>query len=176
MNVRFCGFGGQGIVMAGYITGAAAVKDGKKAIQTQSYGSESRGGACKSDVAISEEEIYELESEEIDLLVAMSQQAYEKYIKTLRKGGILALDEDLVTPKKTAHKVFKIKATDLAHKKFGREIVANMIMLGYITSITEFLSKESMLNTILENVPKGTEKMNEDAFDLGYELGAKVNE
>ncbi|TET90929.1 MAG: 2-oxoacid:ferredoxin oxidoreductase subunit gamma [Methanomassiliicoccales archaeon] len=174
MNVRFCGFGGQGIVMAGYITGSAAVRDGKKATQTQSYGSESRGGACKSDVAISEEEIYELESEEVDLLVAMSQQAYERYIKTLRKGGILAFDEDLVTPKKTAHKLYKIKATDLAHKKFGREIVANMIMLGYITSISGFVSKDSMIQTILDNVPKGTEKMNEDAFELGHRLGSKV--
>lgn len=174
MNVRFCGFGGQGIVMAGYITGSAAVRDGKKATQTQSYGSESRGGACKSDVAISEEEIYELESEEVDLLVAMSQQAYERYIKTLRKGGILAFDEDLVTPKKTAHKLYKIKATDLAHKEFGREIVANMVMLGYITSITGLVSKEAMLQTILDNVPKGTEKMNEEAFNLGFGVGAKV--
>ncbi len=174
MNVRFCGFGGQGIVMAGYIAGSAAVKDGKMAIQTQSYGSESRGGACKSDVAISEEEIYELESEKVDLLVAMSQQAYEKYIKTLRKGGILAFDEDLVTPKKTGHKQYKIKATDLAHKKFGREIVANMIMLGYITSITGFVSKDAMLVTILDNVPRGTEKMNEEAFHLGVQLGEKV--
>lgn len=174
MNIRFCGFGGQGVVMSGYIAGSAAVKDGKKAIQTQSYGSESRGGACKSDVAISEEDIYELESENVDLLVAMSQQAYEKYIKTLRKGGVLAFDEDLVTPKKTGHKQYKIKATDLAHKKFGREIVANMIMLGYVTSITEFVSKDAMLKTILDNVPKGTEKMNEDAFYTGYKLGEKV--
>ncbi|MCK4444328.1 MAG: 2-oxoacid:acceptor oxidoreductase family protein [Thermoplasmata archaeon] len=176
MNIRFCGFGGQGIVMSGYIAGSAAVKDGKKAIQTQSYGSESRGGSCKSDVAISEEDIYELESENVDLLVAMSQQAYERYIKTLRKGGILAFDEDLVTPKKTGHKQYRIKATDLAHKKFGREIVANMIMLGYITSITEFVSKDAMLNTILDSVPKGTEKMNEEAFETGFKLGRKVKE
>jgi 2-oxoglutarate ferredoxin oxidoreductase subunit gamma len=174
MNVRFCGFGGQGIVMAGYITGSAAVRDGKLAVQNQSYGSESRGGACKSDVAISKEEIYELESEEADLLVAMSQQAYEKYIKTLRKGGILVFDEDLVTPEKTGHKQYKIKATDLAHKKFGREIVANMIMLGYITSITEIISKNAMLPTILDNVPKGTEKMNKEAFELGIRLGEKI--
>jgi 2-oxoglutarate ferredoxin oxidoreductase subunit gamma len=174
MNIRFCGFGGQGIVMSGYIAGSAAVRDGKKAIQTQSYGSESRGGACKSDVAISEEEIYELESEQVDLLVAMSQQAYEKYSRTLKKGGVLAFDEDLVTPKKSGHKLYKIKATDLAHKKFGREIVANMIMLGYITSITEFVSKDSMLQTILDSVPKGTEKMNEEAFDTGFELGERV--
>ena len=174
MNVRFCGFGGQGIVMAGYITGSAAVRDGKLAVQTQSYGSESRGGACKSDVAISDEDIYELESEEVDILVAMSQPAYEKYMKTLKKGGILAFDEDLVTPKKGGHKQYKIKATDLAHKKFGREIVANMIMLGYITSITEIVTKDAMLDTILENVPKGTEKINKEAFELGVELGQKV--
>lgn len=175
MNVRFCGFGGQGIIKSGFITGAAAVRDGKRAVQTQSYGSESRGGACKSDVTISREEIYELESEEVSLLVAMSQQAYERYIKSLKRGGILAFDEDLVSPKKTAHKTFKIKATDLAHKEFGREIVANMIMLGFVTSITGFVSKKSMLQTILENVPKGTEKMNKDAFKLGYNLGAKLS-
>ncbi len=174
MNVRFCGFGGQGIIKSGFITGAAAVKDGKRAVQTQSYGSQSRGGACKSDVTISQGEIYELESEEVDLLVAMSHQAYGRYIKSLKRGGILVFDEDLVSPKKTAHKTFKIKATDLAHKEFGREIVANMIMLGFITSLTGFVSKEGMLQTILENVPKETERMNKDAFELGYNLGAKV--
>ncbi len=174
MNVRFCGFGGQGIVMAGYIMGSAAVRDGKNAVQTQSYGSESRGGACRSDVAISEDDIFELESESVDLLVAMSQQAYEKYVKMLKEDGTLVFDEDLVTPGGKGHKKYGIKAADLAHKKYGKEIVANMIMLGYITSITELVSKGAMLSTILENVPKGTEKMNEDAFNTGYELGKKV--
>ena len=71
MRVRFCGFGGQGIVLAGYITGNAAVSDGKNAIQNQSYGSESRGGHCKSDVIVQEGHIYELELDEIDVLVGL---------------------------------------------------------------------------------------------------------
>lgn len=172
MNIRFSGFGGQGIVLSGYIYGVAAVLDGKKALQTQSYGSESRGGGCRSDVIISEGDIFELAPPQLDVLVALSQAAYEAYIPALKKDGTLIVEDDLVdTGDGSLHRTFRIKATDIAHKKFGRKIMANMVMLGFICAILELVSKESLERAILSNVPKGTEAMNQQAFEEGYRMG-----
>ena len=179
MNIRLSGFGGQGIVSAGLIFGNAAVLDGNNAIQTQSYGAESRGGACKSDVIISEQNINELAPAELDVLVAMSQSAYEKYLYSLKKGGILILEADLVTPEPGAdkkYKLFSVPATDLAFKKFGRKIIGNMVIIGYLTALTKLVSKRSVKETIKNNVPKGTEELNLKAFELGYMLGNKYSD
>ena len=89
MNIRFSGFGGQGIVLSGVLLGWAAINSGKNAIQTQSYGSEARGGSCKCDVIISDTEIFELEPSELDILVSFSQPAFEKYYPGLKKDGLL---------------------------------------------------------------------------------------
>ncbi len=75
MKIRFSGFGGQGVILAGVIYGHAATLDGKNAVQTQSYGSASRGGACKCDVIISENDIHELNFPKSNILVSLSQQA-----------------------------------------------------------------------------------------------------
>jgi len=82
--IRFAGFGGQGIILSSYILGQAATFDGKKALQNQSYGSESRGGECRGDVVISDNEINELEPTEYDVLVAMTQPAYDKFLPSLK--------------------------------------------------------------------------------------------
>ncbi len=79
MNIRFCGFGGQGIVLSGFTFGAAAALDGNKVLQTQSYGSEARGGLCRSDVIISREDIYDLAPTQFDVLVTLSQSSYNSY-------------------------------------------------------------------------------------------------
>lgn len=171
MKLRFSGFGGQGIVMAAYIVGSAAVLDNNNAIQTQSYGSASRGGACKSDVIISQGEIYELEFHDPDILVIMSQEAYTKYIPELSVDSLLFIDQDLVKPDGEHQNLYKIRATELAYKKFKRKIVGNLVMLGYLTAIAEPVSKKAMQDSIKQRVPKGTEKLNLDAFEEGYKLG-----
>jgi 2-oxoglutarate ferredoxin oxidoreductase subunit gamma len=191
MNIRFSGFGGQGIIVSAIIFGKAAVYDRKKAIQTQSYGSESRGGACKSDVIISEEEIYEIEPTEVDILVAMSQTAYEKYIGNLKDKGILFLEKDLVqlgvpstsegltstSTHSSGKKTFichSISATDIAFKATGINIMANMLMLGFITPILNYINKDAIKKAIREHVPPGTIDKNFDLFEKGYELGLKA--
>ncbi len=174
MNIRFSGFGGQGIVLAGFILGNAAVIDGKNSIQTQSYGSEARGGACRSDVIISKDEINELSPPNIDVLVSMSHSAFEKYFSSLKKKGTLVIDSDLVFPEKVDKlKCFGIQATDIAFKKFGRKIIGNMVMIGYVTAITDIVSKKAAKESIKNNVPKGTEALNLKAFEEGYKLGLK---
>ncbi|MCK4764454.1 MAG: 2-oxoacid:acceptor oxidoreductase family protein [Candidatus Aminicenantes bacterium] len=176
MNIRFSGFGGQGIILSGYIFGTAAVNDGKSALQTQSYGSESRGGGCRSDVLVSQEEIYDLGPSKFDVLVALSQSAYNSYIGSLGKGGILLVDEDLVDPgSHTPPKTHKIKATDIAFKKFGNKIMANMVMMGFVNSILGVISKESLKKAIRDNVAEETAESNLQAFDEGYRMGKEIN-
>jgi len=170
MNVRFSGFGGQGIILAGVIYGHAATLDGKNAVQTQSYGSASRGGACKCDVIISDNQIYELVFPEPDVLIALSQQAYDKYASLLKENGILVIEKDIVRTKKshTQHHIYSISATDIAYKKFGRKIIANMVVLGYMTALLGIVSKESVKQAICEHAPQGTEDKNIEAFEEGH--------
>lgn len=175
MNLRFSGFGGQGIVIAGVIYGQAAILDGKNVVQTQSYGSASRGGACKCDVIISDEEIHELEFPQPNILIAMSQQAYDKYVPQLKGNGILILEKDLVHTKRldSGHHVYSISATDIAFKKFGRKIMANMVILGFMTAFIDLVSKEAVMQAIRENAPRGTEQINIEAYEEGHRLGTK---
>jgi len=172
--IRFAGFGGQGIVLSSYVLGQSAILDGKKVIQNQSYGSESRGGECRGDVIISDEEIYELEPNHFDVLVALTQPAYEKFVPLLRAGGTLIFEKDLVvTNEKIEPANIKrdgIGATDIAFKKFGRKIIANMVVLGYMNSILKLVSDESLKSAVLQNIPKGTEKLNMDALQEGISL------
>jgi 2-oxoglutarate ferredoxin oxidoreductase subunit gamma len=174
LKVRFSGFGGQGIVLAGYITGFAAIADGRNAIQNQSYGSESRGGLCKSDVVVEDDDIYDLELDSIDLLVAMSQQAHDIYIKLLEPGGVLVVDSDLVTTEEGDYTLHAVPFTDIAYQEFNRKIMGNMVMLGYLVAISEVVSGDAMKEAIAGHVPKGTEEMNLKAFDKGFERGKEA--
>ena len=162
-------------MLSGYILGSAAVEDNSNALQTQSYGSESRGGSCKSDVIISREEIYEIEIERLDVLVAFSQPAYETYIGQLRKRGALIIEEDLVSPADDCpFEPYGIRATDIAFKKFGRKIMANMVMLGFIAPIVEMVSKGALEKAIGLNAPRGTKEANLAAFAEGYRRGLRA--
>ena len=174
MRVRFCGFGGQGIVLAGYITGNAAVTDGKNAIQNQSYGSESRGGHCKSDVIVESGEIFELELDEIDVLVAMSQAAHDMYIEQLEPDGTVIIDSDLVVPREGQGNLHAVPFTDIAYQAFNRKIMGNMVMLGYLVGTTDIVSEASMRKAIEANVPKGTEETNIKAYGEGLKLGREA--
>jgi len=173
-EVRISGFGGQGIVLAGVILGRSAVLyDGKNAVQTQSYGPEARGGASKSEVVISEEEIDYPKVIKPDVLVCMSQQAFDKYGRDIKDEGTVIVDRDLVTVPENFYngnvKLYKIPFTDIAYKDIGLKIVANMVMLGALVRITGVVSKEAMKKAILDSVPKGTEKKNLIAFEKGYD-------
>ena len=180
MNIRIAGFGGQGIVMGGYVLGHAGVLDGGNALQTQSYGSESRGGACKSDVIISDGEILELAPSALDVLVTMAQPAYDKYISNLKEGGILIYESDLVNLQRETvegngnkTRAFGLPATEIARKTFGREVVANAIMLGCLAGLTGVVSRDSLREAISQSVPANTRDMNLAAFEEGFKRGAE---
>lgn len=175
MNLRFSGFGGQGVVLCGLVFGRAAMLDGKDAIQTQSYGSASRGGLTRSDVTIESGEIHDLYQEDLDVLVAMSQQAYDAYKGGLLPDGVLFYESDMVSvdepPRGRA--AFGVRATDIAFKEFGRKIIANMIMMGFVNETIQVVSHESLVKAIRASVPRGTEDLNQGALEHGCRLGAE---
>jgi 2-oxoglutarate ferredoxin oxidoreductase subunit gamma len=176
IEIRFTGFGGQGIIKSGIMTAmAACIYSGRHAVQTQSYGPESRGGACKSEVVISDDEIDFPKVTEPDILVAMSQHAYNEYAESVKKGGVIILDSDMVPNEKKLEgvKVFRVPATKMA-EELGRKIVANVVMLGAFAAITGIVEKEAFRDSIKVNVPKGTEELNLKAFEKGYQYGKNL--
>lgn len=178
LEVRLSGFGGQGIIRSGEIVGKAAVLyDGRYATFTQSYGPESRGGACAAQVAIADNPVELSYPHVIDpsILVIMSQGAYNKYAPGFRRDGLLIVDESLVELDEAAEgvRVLGIPATRMA-EELGRRIVANVVMLGFVAAVTDVASPEALKQAVLDSVPKGTEELNERAFDTGLKYGQKA--
>ena len=177
-EIRFAGFGGQGVVLAGMILGEGAViHDGMHAIQTQTYGAAARGGAVRSDVILSDTPITYPQVTAPDIVVAFTLEALNTYMDGMKEGALLIIDRDLVTPPKgTSFRIRAVPATGIALNEFGRGIVANMVMLGFLTALTGIVTEEAMEDAIRANVPKGTEELNLKAFRRGVELGRGGNE
>jgi 2-oxoglutarate ferredoxin oxidoreductase subunit gamma len=175
-EIRFAGFGGQGIVLSGYITGkAAAVYDEKQAIFTQSYGPEARGGACSAQLVVDTEDIdYPLVSQP-DITVIMSQEAFNKFAKDSKPGSTMIVDQDLVETDMEGENVYRVPMTRLA-EEMGRRIVANIVMLGAFTAVTGLISKDAMLESVKSSVPAKTIDLNVKAFEAGYEYARRQKE
>ncbi|MHC4469665.1 MAG: 2-oxoacid:acceptor oxidoreductase family protein [Planctomycetota bacterium] len=171
MKIRFSGFGGQGVVLCGLVFGEAAMLDGKNSLQTQAYGSASRGGLTRSDVCVQDDEIHDLVFDDLDALVAMSQQAFDAYAGEIGSEGRLFVESDMVDPGEGS--VYGIPATDIAFKEFGRKVMANMVIMGFVNETLGLLSHEAIVTTIRKRVPPGTEDKNEAAYREGIRLAAE---
>lgn len=172
IEVIIGGFGGQGSVLAGVILGRAAAYDGKKVAQSRSYGAEARGGAARSEVVIADEEIDYPMVINADYLIAMSQPAFERYITKMKPNGVVIIDEVLVKPRQDLPenlRLVKVPATKIASSEFGKPVVANLIMLGVLATLTKIVSTESLIKSIKESVSKGTEEININALKKGQE-------
>ena len=170
-EVRIGGFGGQGIILAGYILGrAAAVHSGRNAVMAQSYGPESRGGACQTEIVIADGEITYPRVAAPSVVVTMSQEAYRKYGASRPDGCRLIVDEDLVTPDAgdASDAVLRAPATRLA-EGLGKRIAANIVMLGYLCGATEVVSLDALREAVAASVPKGSEELNLQAVQVGYD-------
>jgi 2-oxoglutarate ferredoxin oxidoreductase subunit gamma len=175
LEIRLAGSGGQGLVLASVILAEAVVEyEGKNAVQNQSYGPEARGGASKSEVIISDEEIDYPKAIKPDILLVMTQTAYDKYAKDLKKDGILIVDEDLVKEIENGnYKLYKVPLVRTASEKIGKAFVANIVALGALVGVKEIVSRESLEKAVLSRVPKGTEDLNRSALNAGFDLIVK---
>lgn len=169
-EVRFSGFGGQGIILSAVILGRAAVMyDGKFAVQTQVYGPEARGGASMSAVIIDDEPIRFPKVTAPDVYVIMSQEGFEKYGASAPESALMLVDSTLVHSR-PACTFIEVPATKEAKERLGRDIVANIVMLGALVAATGIVTRDAIGKAILDSVPKGTEKLNQAAMTRGFEL------
>lgn len=170
IECRISGFGGQGVILAGVVLGLAAILDEKNAAHTQSYGPEARGGAARSDLIISNEEIDSLQVTKPNIVVAMSQEAYEKYLQK-ETYDYAFVDSSIVRTEFTpSSKIFPVSLTQAAIEQFGLKIVANMIMLGFINGITELVANNSLKQAVKKLVPQKTVDLNLKAITYGLSL------
>lgn len=170
-TLQFCGFGGQGIVLSAVVFGAAAVtKAGLEAVQTQSYGSEARGGECQAELIISGTPIDSPLADRVDVLVARSQPALARYIGRVRRGGTIVIDPDLVDrPERDDVQVAEVRAAEAA-SELGNEIVANMVTLGFLQETTGLFSAEDLDEAIEDSVPERFLDLNLRAAERGRDL------
>ncbi len=169
-EIRITGFGGQGVVLSGYIIGrACAVNAGNHATMIQSFGPEARGSACSATLVVSDEEVLYPYIHRPDIFVVMSAEGYGKFRDELKDNGTLVYEKDLVHARiKERQPSFGIPSTRIA-ETLGRSIVQNIVMLGFVTAVTKICSREEMRQAVKDSVPPGTEELNLKAFDAGYE-------
>ncbi len=175
-EILITGFGGQGIVLIGNILGkAATIHDMKHATMIQAYGPEARGGSCSSQVIISEEEILFPYVQEPQVLMCMSQEGFDKNVASLLPGGLLLWDTDLVKTRDLDSRwtAYHIPATRFA-EKIGNKMMANIVMLGFLSALSELVRPESLRQAVLSSVPPRTRDVNAKAFERGREYGEAI--
>ena len=166
------GVGGQGVILAGILLGAAAtLYDGKKAVQTQAYSSEQRGGMARAEVILSDDPITDPQVRRPDILIALAQDAINRHLKKIKPGGLLVMDSDLILEvKKGNFETLSIPATSIADREIGSVVVANLILLGGLLKKTGILSLDAMEKAIEANVPPKAKELNLKAFRWGLEF------
>jgi 2-oxoglutarate ferredoxin oxidoreductase subunit gamma len=170
-EIRLSGSGGQGLVLAGVILAEAlGVYEGKNVTQSQSYGPEARGGASRSDVVVSDGEIYYPKATELDVLLCLTQESCDQYYPALKDDGLLIVDSDRVRQLPT-QKAFSMPFIKMAKEKVGTPVVANVVSIAAVAGITKICSKDSVLKAVLARAPRGTEEKNRLACEIGYEMG-----
>lgn len=173
-EIQIGGFGGQGVILAGLVIARGiSLYDRKEAVFTQAYGPEARGGASSSGIVVDDVKVdypYPLNP---DIMVIMSQEAFTTYFPKMKKGGTLIVERDLVKfDEKDIRDVgefHSIPATKIA-EELGNRIVANIVMVGFITKVTGIVRKESVKRAVLESVPAKVKDLNEKAFEKGYDF------
>lgn len=176
-EVLLSGSGGQGMILAGRILAEAATIYGqKRAVMTQSYGPEARGGASRAEVIISEREIIYPKVIKADILLAMTQPALDKYGKLLSPGGLLIVDSTFINKVPSQFKnVFKSPFSSLAIKFLDASIVANVIALGVLACIAKVVTRESLIQAVLAIVYDKAVVLDRVAVDIGYKLAEDNN-
>ena len=175
-EIRFSGYGGQGVILAAAVVGkAAAIFQGGYAAMTQAFGPEARGGSSSAQVILSNEPILYPYITQPDVLVAMSQEAYTRFAPEVKPGGIVIIERELVHVDKIepGDRIYAVPATRLA-EELGRKVVLNIVMVGFFGAVTNLLDPDALRNAVEDSVPPAMRKLNLQAYDKGFEYGATL--
>ena len=168
----FSGSGGQGIITAAVILSEAAVLyENMNAVQSQAYGPAARGGATRSDIIISESDINFPKVIQPNVLICLTQEAYNTFCSIIRPGGLLITDTRFVkTEKKVDAQQKELSMFVAVMEKIGKPIVFNICMLGAVISLTDLVKPESIMKVLESRIPSGFLEMNRKALELGMKL------
>lgn len=171
-RIIFSGSGGQGVITAAIILAEAAVLyEGLNAVQSQSYGPEARGGASRSDVIISDTDIHYPKVIQPNILVCLTQKAYNKFSGFIRPGGLLLTDNHYVRQReKVDARQVGLDIYKEVMDKIGRPIVFNICMLGAFVQLTQLIKQESIMRVLESRIPAGTLELNKQALELGQKI------
>ncbi len=175
-EIKIGGLGGQGVILGGMIIGrGASIHGGKHATLTQAFGPEARGSACSAQIVVSDESVEYPYVAHPNLLVVMSQEAYTRFAPEMAEGATMLYESELVDPAglNPDIKAYGIPATRIA-ENLKRRMVANIVMVGFFTAITELVNLDAMRKSVESSVPKGTEALNLTAFERGYQFGLDI--
>ncbi|KYH38465.1 MAG: hypothetical protein AYL28_003550 [Candidatus Bathyarchaeota archaeon B23] len=171
-DIILCGAGGQGVVLAGELLSQALFEEGYEVVNTRSYGAEARGGRCRSEIIVSDGEIYDIQLTEADILIAMSPPAYRRYIGRARGGGLILLDEEVSRELGEEDlrgdvEMVSLPASEIA-SRLGNPIVANMVMLGALARKTGLIPLERLKEVVSRRVRPSMREINLRALEEGY--------
>lgn len=173
IEIKIGGLGGQGVILTGIIIGrAATIYDNKYATMIQSFGPEARGSACSAQLIISDNPILYPYVTKPHTLMVISQDAYNRFYQEMHEDGHLLIEADLVqtTNINPKTKIDSIPATRFA-EELGRRLIVNIVMLGFFAARTSIVDAYAIRKAVLDSVPAGTEELNLQAFDKGYQYG-----
>jgi len=171
----FSGSGGQGVITATIILAEAAVLyENLNAVQSQSYGAAARGGATRSDVIISESTIDYPKVIQPNVLVCLTQEAYNKFYPMIRPGGLLITDTRYVkTQKKVDAQQRELPMFQNVMDKIGKPIVFNICMLGAVMAMVDLINPEAIMKVLENRIPADFLDLNRQALELGLGLGGE---
>lgn len=173
IQTRLSGSGGQGLILGGILLAEAAILDGKKALQSQSYGPESRGGSSRSDVIISDKPIYFPRATELDNLLCLTQESADKFLEFLKPDGVFFYDSSQIKINPIDAKSIGIPFTEKAIEKFKTPLVANIVALSFIGKITNIVSLISFKKALKMRIKPKYLEMNLNAVKFGIQLAEK---
>lgn len=170
VQIRLSGAGGQGLITAGIILAEAALLDGKNVVQTQSYGPEARLGASKAEVILSSKKIAYPQVTKPDLLLCLSQDAFEKYFPQSGSDALVIIDSTSVECEAPAGRlIYEFPITETA-VKVGSKVVANVVALGVMNALTGLVTPTSLRMAVSKRVPERFRALNEQALEAGEKL------
>ena len=169
-EIRIAGSGGQGVILGGILLSySIGIFEGLEVVQTQSYGPESRGGACRAELIVGDEKIDYVKVELPDCFVAMNEISFRKYGMEVKPDSLVIVDSSLVTIGRTDGSMVRaIPAKWLAENKL-KSYVANMVILGAFARVAGFVSLRSMIKAVEQIIPAKHQSINKDALSLGHE-------
>lgn len=150
---------------------AAAIYDNKNAAESCSYGPEARGNASRADIIVSDEAIDYPKVESIDLLMVLTQEAYDKCLPDLAPKGVVIADSRIKTGEEmSGRRLHKIPFGEIAERECGRGAIVNIVALGFFAAINGVIDSKSIKKAMLARVPK----MSEEAYLCAYNAGLKA--